>query len=747
MRRQLSIGLLSAASVAACVGMATSAKAINIAPPSVYLWTGHDYGAGAGNAPGALAYNGGATPTWTWQAASMASQPWIDGNGRIYFGGTIRSSVAIGGITTTTNAVGIFSASTGINNSPNVAPYQTWMTGQVDPNTGLIIGSGATLTGSGFSTSSNLRVSGSAVGLGAQIQNPLGSPAGTGINTSTSTSTLQNDTQLYSGTFGSQTFSARASRAVSVPNSNDWTIAAPATSTAMDVTNYRTALTSQFSDMNSSGTYLAPIAFAATSQPTPGTSYAGANAALGPVTATTTLAATTGNSYALSLIAQGGATTIIARTGDLPFGAGGPQFANGGNGSSVANGVGGFFMGMARNGTVAYDAAFLSRGTLISGSTYNPGPGGVTTANDSTAWIYTPGSGTRAAQNTQIYQESVNVPAHADPISGLNTSNGSATFTGGVNTGGITKSFSNAGMLYTANGAGGDTVATAGINNTQYLMVSTAAGGLTPTFVQRQNDIAPGFTTASNVHAGSVNASGMRINNGGTIAYYGSLQSTSTAAVQPTVALTYNQFGDGLVTIPGIQGNAEAIFVGTPGLGYNAITSPTGLHAIARSGDAAVGISGAYINLSGGSTPSLALNNSGDVVFATALTQRAPGSTVGVVGQVPPTDAFQGINVLYDWNPTNGLVPLLYTTQPIEVETGVFKYVSQFSSGTAGNGDGGTMTLNDAGQLVVYVRLSDTPSVTATATSTAYIVLNVPAAGTGSLALVGMGVMARRRRR
>jgi hypothetical protein len=754
MKRSISVSLLSAASVLACVGLATSAKAIDVGPTSVYLWTGHDYGFGVGNAQGALAYNGGATPTWAWQAGSMSSQPWIDASGRIYFGGTIKSSIPTGAIATTTNVVGIFSASTGINNSPDVAPFQNFVTGQTDSGTasGYKYGSGATLTSSGFGTSSNLRTSGSAVGLGALIQNPLGSPAGTGINTSSSTtagvSILQNNAVLYSGTFASQTFNARASRAVSVPNTNDWTATPSGTSTVMDVTNYQGTLTSQFSDMNSSGTYLAPLTFAATSQPTPGTSYQGANATLGPVGTTFAngLAATTGNNGALALIASGGTTTIIARTGDLPFGVGGPQFANGSNGTSTGNGVGGFFMALNRSGQVAYDAAFLARGNALTSanSTWSAGPGGITTANDSTAWIYTPGSGSAASQNTLVYAESSNVPSHNDLITGGSTSAGSATFTGAISTAGIVKSFSNAGMLYAANGTGGDTVTTSGIANTQFLMISTAAGGLTPTFVQRQNDIAPGFTAASNVHVGGVSTSGMKINNGGTIAYYGQLQSASTAAVQPAVSVQYNQFGDQLITSSGIAGNAGAIFAGTPG-----ITSSTGLKAILRDGDAAPGFGGAYINFSAGSTPSPALNNNGDIVFASGLTSFAAGTVLGVVGQnisTYPVDAYQFANVLWAYNASSyGLVPLLYTNQQIQVETGVFKYVSQFGTGTAGNGDGGTMNLNDNGQLVVWVRLADTFN--GTATSTSYIVLQVPAAGTGSLALLGLGAMARRRRR
>jgi MYXO-CTERM domain-containing protein len=48
--------------------------------------------------------------------------------------------------------------------------------------------------------------------------------------------------------------------------------------------------------------------------------------------------------------------------------------------------------------------------------------------------------------------------------------------------------------------------------------------------------------------------------------------------------------------------------------------------------------------------------------------------------------------------------------------------------------------------LVVWTRFTDTASAT-TATSTGYLVLQVPAPATGVLGLAGLGVLARRRRR
>ena len=730
MKRSISMSVLTAASMVASVGLATSARAIDVGPTNVYLWTSHDYGAGAGNAPGAVGYNGGATPTWAWQASSMATQPWIDSNGRIYFSGTFRSTPPIGAMTATTNVNGIFTASSGINNSPDVAPFMTFVTGQNDPATGAKIGNNAMSSGNqSLGGSSALRVSGSGVvGLGLQIGNPLADPGVGTVSESPSRSgvgaTLQNNTQLYTGSFGSRAAAARQSRVISTPTSNDWTVAS-GTTDYNDITNFRTAPSSQNSDLNSSGTWLVPIAFATV----------GPNPASAPTSATASVAATSGNNTALATIGSTGTTTIIARAGDLPFGAGGPQF----KGSN--NGVGGFYMKMNRNGQVAYDASFLNVGT-----TGNPGPGGITSANDSSAWIYTPGAGTRDTQNSLVYGEGLNVPTHIDPISGLSTSAGTATFSGSATSGGIGGGFSNAGWIYSANGTGGDTVSSGGGaagQNDQFVMISTAAGGLTPTWVQRRNDIAPGFTAGSNVHMGGVNASSLHMNNNGMVAFPGGLQSTSTGAVQPSVAMDIDFFGDGSVLTPGVVGNDYAVFAGMPGL-----TGSTGLKAIARKGDIAPGFGGTLRIAFDGSTPNPALNNNGDVVFGSTLTQYAPGTVLGVVGQQPPSDSGAFINVLWAYNASSyGLVPLLYTGQAIEVETGVFKYVNQFQQGTAANGDGGVMNLNDAGQLVVWVRLADSPDPLASATSTSYIVLQVPSAGTGSLGLLGLAAMARRRRR
>jgi len=155
---------------------------------------------------------------------------------------------------------------------------------------------------------------------------------------------------------------------------------------------------------------------------------------------------------------------LTGSSGDLPYGPGGPRFRSGNNG------VGGFVSRINRSGQVAYDAAFF-----IPTGAGAPPNGGVTAANDSTAWIHTPGAGTRSSLNSQFYQESLNVPATVDAATGAITSNGSATFTGSIATN--SRSFSNAGVVWIGTTTGGDT--TANVND-RVLNISTAAGGMSP---------------------------------------------------------------------------------------------------------------------------------------------------------------------------------------------------------------------------------------------------------------------------
>lgn len=710
MSQRASIGLMSAACIAACAGMASSARAINIAPPSVYLWTSHNYGAGVGNVPGALPVpTVGGSATWTWGASSMDSQPIIDSSGRIYFKGNFVPTPQIFGVTTTSNDNGIFTAT----NPNDVALSQQWATGQTDPTTGaFLISNGGTIGGIGGSPT--LRVSGTAMALGVRVGSPAGSGGPTILEANSgtgSTALLANNTLLYTGTHLATTNTARTGGLFStLPSTNDWTAAATNTGSGNAVAAWNSA--GQFFDMNSSGTMVMGVSLATV----------GANPATPATSASATVAATTGNASFLGTFSSLGNFNVIARAGDLPFGAGGPQFVGG------SNGVGGFFNKLNANGQTAYDASFLAVGI-----TGQPGPGGVTALNNSTAWIHTPGVGNRDTRNTQVYQEGNLVPTFVDPISGTNSSNGSATWTGGISA--QTRSFSNAGLVYTGTTTGGDTVTTAGIANSQVLMISTVAGGATPTFIQRQNDIAPGFSAGSNVRVGVIGTGGLSINNSGMIAYPGFMQGSGvTASVQPS----YGGFPPSSLISPGTFGNDAAIFAGMPG-----ITGPTGLRAIVRKGDLAPGMGGLTFDIQPSST-SCWLNNAGDVLIKASVADKSVGQQYGAFSTTLTN--LNEFDALFGYSASLGTVTnLLWVGQQVEVESGVFKYITQFGVNNQDDGNGSTMGFNDNGQFVAWLRLSDTPG--GTATSTSYVVLNVPAPSAGALALVGLGAMARRRRR
>lgn len=695
----------SSAAMLVVAGMATSASALNITASSIYFYTGQNYGAGVGFAPGALNKPGDAGPTtWAWNT-NHSSSPQIDSNGRIYGQLSFAATPAIFSVSATNNN-GIFTATS----HTDLALVNSWATGQLDATTGnpMVSNSG---TISGISSSSALRTSGTALAIGTRV----GSPAGAGfgpINESTSTTVIANNSLMYSGSLASQSFVSRIGDAITtLPSNNDWTMAATPTGLGNVNTNLQGA-SQQTWGMNSAGTHVLGTTLVTTA--------ASANPA---VTATSTF---------LGTISAGGSYNVIARAGDLPFGVGGPAFKNG------SNGVGGFNAKINRNGQVLYDAGFV-----VDAAT------GVTSSNDSSAWIYTPGAGTRAMQNVQIYQESVNVPAHTDPVTNMQTSDGSATFSGGATF--SQRSFSNAGVLWSGTPSGGDTVTTGSATNNQMLFTSTAAGGMTPTWMLRKNDIAPGFTAVSDVRQGTINGSNMAINNSGVIAYASTLQGSVQATVAPTATITFPPpfglptQGPPLIT-PGVMGNDAAIFLGMPGAGGSG-----GLRAIARTGDAAPGFTGMYYNIQPGNGGAVNLNNAGDLLFRCPVVNTAAGTEFTINGwqlaggsNYPSQWSFS--DVLFGYSAAlDQVVPMLYVGQQIEVDPGVYKYITQFGVNTTDNGDGSSMGLNDDGTFVAWVRTADTAG--GTNNGTAYIVLQIPAPATGVLGLLGVGALARRRRR
>jgi hypothetical protein len=721
--------------------LAASVHADFVVPnESVYLWSGQNYGAGVGNVANPLNKPGDVGPTtWTWSTNINDTQPQIDSDGRIYFKGRFTATPQINTVAVASN-YGMFTAS----NNTNVRVIAPWATGQLDPTTGLpqVNNAGST---SGIGSSSFYRVSGTQLTVGTQVGNPT---AGTGINQSTTgtgtTALLQNNQLLYTGPYASPAVVARTGDSFSTLwSSNDWTVASTPTVSGNVMTTFQ-SISSQSTAINSSGT----VAFGGT------LATVGLNPATPAVSATTTVAGTTGDFTFLGTKSATGAINVIARAGDLPFGPGGPQFNSSGNGGG-SNGVGGFNVKINQNGQVAYDAAFLARGTNNGGGFsspnqgYTPGPGGVTTTTKDSGWIYTPGAGGPAATSVQFYQSGTNLPTNA-------SSNGTATWSGTMNR----FTFSNAGVLWQGTTTGGDSQSNQYLDpptntqitpqnllttNTGVIAISTVAGGTTPTWMLRQNDIAPGFAPAANVRQGTFGSGGLAINNDGKIAYVSSLQG---AGVTPTVAPVYTvtfppPFGlptQGPPTItPGSFGNDTAIFAGMPG-----VTGPTGLHAIARKGELAPGFGGLAYDIQPSSTTLNGLNNAGDVLFSASVVNKVAGEAIDAYG---PAGGALSFNALFGYSAAlDQTFPMLYRGQSVEVSSGVFKYVLQFAVTATDNGNGSSLGLSDNGQFVAYAQFGDTPSATASS-SYGYIVMTIPAAGTGSLSLLGLAVMGRRRRR
>jgi uncharacterized protein (TIGR03382 family) len=95
-------------------------------------------------------------------------------------------------------------------------------------------------------------------------------------------------------------------------------------------------------------------------------------------------------------------------------------------------------------------------------------------------------------------------------------------------------------------------------------------------------------------------------------------------------------------------------------------------------------------------------------------------------------------SALFGWMPGGTAFPILYNGQSVEVDSDIFKTISAFSISSVDNGDGGAMGLDNNNNFTARLTFSDgTWSV---------IKLQIPAPGTGGLALLGLGALARRRR-
>jgi uncharacterized protein (TIGR03382 family) len=229
------------------------------------------------------------------------------------------------------------------------------------------------------------------------------------------------------------------------------------------------------------------------------------------------------------------------------------------------------------------------------------------------------------------------------------------------------------------------------------------------------------------VNFGIVGSGNFNLNNDGRVSFGTVLQGT---AVTQNVNVQVSGGFPGVpavITVPGIQGNQEAIVTGMP----------NALQVIARTGDPAPGFDGLYHKVVT-NNGSLVMNNAGDILFQSDTTPFAAGATIGSVGQLLATVP-TGPSVLWGWSQSYGLLPMFYTGQSVEVDPGIFKTVSQFSVHNADNGDGGSSGLNDNGTFVVSLAFTDN--------SWAYVTAQIPAPSTGAMALLGLGMLGRRRRK
>jgi hypothetical protein len=697
--------LSNAAALVAAAGLVSSAHAsINIGPTDVITWGGTSVGRAtpgtstwASTSSTGVAASGTSTLAWT---STVADDPQIDSGGRVYFRARVAPTPAIGALTAPR---AIFSAT----NSTDNAAYM--IDGNVVPSgTGYRIGSGDLAT-SGIKSTNTLHVSGTQVGVGIQIgdpSNPVGGTGGTigggtlNLNETFSSNSSHNiDNSLWfsgpsSGVASAMSPTLQRNEAVTgLPVSEYNVVGTTGTGTARISSDFSGfANSSTIFDMNSTGTTAFVGTFysgttATTQNPIISNAPNGGGA---PTAAGARFVATKTAGGSLSILQHNG--TVLTGTQAHPYN----------TGTAVGETIGltvTTFGRINRSGQVAFNSDLS---TAISGTT---------TANNDITFINTPGSG-----NMMVYREGEKF----DSSNSIGTLSSGAALVS-------TRSFSNAGLLYSSalvnpatlgtpggvlgdgQPGNGDVTTTAGVANNSALYISTTTGA---TRVLRQNDQAPGL--ASNVRVGSLSATAaaasQAINNSGSITVATGLQGAGTVA-----------------PVSGSQlGNNAAIFSGPAG----------SLAAVARLGDAAPGFDGgAVYGLSASTVP--LLNNNGTVLFTSPVMTgiNSDGTYSGTLASHTTI-----ASALFGWMPgaTSSFL-VLYSGQSVEVDTGVFKTISSFSVAALGNGDGGVEGLNDSDVFTARLTFTDA--------TWSVVKLQVPAPGTGGLAILGLGVLARRRRR
>lgn len=653
MRRVKGRMVVSAAVLAAAAG--TCSASLNVTPLDVITWGGVG-GQGrslAGVAPVGL--------TWAWNN-SGASNPVIDGNGRVYFQGTYTQTPPLGTIAANSHRA-VFTAT----NSVDLSVFD----GKHDGGTysGYNIRNAASSAG-GISTTTP-RISGTRVAFGLQVSGGTPPVVETGAGA--------NNTMFLVGNSAGVATAAQQLDPVMLNDINGVPVSA-------GLNNNLRTISQQQSQINSSGTALMWMSTAAAA----GSFVTTANAASAPF----------GNNAFLATKTVGGGYNVIAQGGQSAPGVPGGRFQNGNNG------INGFFARINRNGDVAFDGRLCTNFP-------------VTTSSDQVAYI-APSGGAPVL----VYREGQPIrDAAGNPDAG-GAIFGNAT----VNSGGITtalKSFSTAGLMFTATSIGGDTVTSGPGQNDSGLYLATTSSTVR---VIRRNDPIPGAPAGVNLGVINAGGSAMGINNNGFMAFGATLQGSGVIPhVQPqtTFALPPNPR---FVTATGTQGDDTALIAGFNGA----------LQMLARTGDLVPGTDGLRFDVDIAQAQ-ITMNNSNELLFRTGTTLYAPGDTIGVVGQTTAESILPaGPNIWMGWSQAYGLVPLLTQGQIVEVDAGVFKTVQNITPTSSDNGDGGASGLNDAGSFVVNASFTDG--------TWGVIKLQIPAPGSGVMGLLGLGVMARRRR-
>lgn len=237
------------------------------------------------------------------------------------------------------------------------------------------------------------------------------------------------------------------------------------------------------------------------------------------------------------------------------------------------------------------------------------------------------------------------------------------------------------------------------------------------------------FTPSANITAGS--------NDLGIMSWQGGV---SNVVVQSGLTVVPHSFGSGTLSDLGslsnsqtrINNNDNFVFSGVlatggtittandAGLWYASATNSNPTQLIVQEGMSAPGFGAATF---GSGFFGVVTNNADMVVFQNTLSN--------------------GVASLWGWGASFGLINLTFNGDTSIL--GANYPVSNFNYLSTGNGNGGVYSFNDNGDLVLTIGSAGIGG--AFGSNGAIVVINVPAPAVGSLALLGLGAFASRRRR